>query len=172
MILLIAEKPSVARDIAAVIGADQKRTGYREGNGSPEQFMAEVESFLSRFVAGIQQRHAPFLYDGVFSNTAKSGREVIGKCPLCGGDVASYPKSFACSNYKDNGCRFSIWKEIASKGVTASMAQSLLSKGKTRTMKGFTSKNGNPFEAALELTVENGQAKVNFRFPVKKGGQK
>ena len=33
MQLVIAEKPSVARSIAGVIGADQKRDGYMEGNG-------------------------------------------------------------------------------------------------------------------------------------------
>lgn len=33
MIVCIAEKPSVAREIAAVLGANQKRDGYLEGNG-------------------------------------------------------------------------------------------------------------------------------------------
>lgn len=33
MIVVLAEKPSVARDIAAVLGASQKKTGYFEGNG-------------------------------------------------------------------------------------------------------------------------------------------
>ena len=33
MKLVIAEKPSVARDIAAVLGAKQKRNGYLEGSG-------------------------------------------------------------------------------------------------------------------------------------------
>jgi DNA topoisomerase-3 len=33
MIVVLAEKPSVARDIAAVLGANQKKTGYFEGNG-------------------------------------------------------------------------------------------------------------------------------------------
>jgi DNA topoisomerase-3 len=33
MIVVLAEKPSVARDIAAVIGANQKKDGYFEGNG-------------------------------------------------------------------------------------------------------------------------------------------
>jgi DNA topoisomerase-3 len=32
MIVVLAEKPSVARDIAAVLGASQKRNGYFEGN--------------------------------------------------------------------------------------------------------------------------------------------
>ena len=33
MIVCIAEKPSVARDIADVLGARDKRDGYIEGNG-------------------------------------------------------------------------------------------------------------------------------------------
>ncbi len=33
MILILAEKPSLARNIAAAIGANQKRNGYLEGNG-------------------------------------------------------------------------------------------------------------------------------------------
>ena len=35
MQLVIAEKPSVARSIAGVIGADKKQDGYMEGNGRP-----------------------------------------------------------------------------------------------------------------------------------------
>jgi len=31
--LVIAEKPSVARSIAAVIGAEERKDGYMEGNG-------------------------------------------------------------------------------------------------------------------------------------------
>jgi DNA topoisomerase III len=33
MIVVLAEKPSVARDIAAVLGANQRKDGYFEGNG-------------------------------------------------------------------------------------------------------------------------------------------
>ena len=33
MIVCIAEKPSVARDIARIIGATSSRDGYMEGNG-------------------------------------------------------------------------------------------------------------------------------------------
>jgi DNA topoisomerase-3 len=32
-IVVLAEKPSVARDLAAVLGATQRRPGYLEGNG-------------------------------------------------------------------------------------------------------------------------------------------
>ena len=33
MKLVITEKPSVARDIASVLGAKQKHSGFLEGNG-------------------------------------------------------------------------------------------------------------------------------------------
>ncbi|MCD8260404.1 MAG: toprim domain-containing protein, partial [Bacteroides sp.] len=33
MIVCIAEKPSVARDIATILGARNKKDGYIEGNG-------------------------------------------------------------------------------------------------------------------------------------------
>ena len=33
MIVCIAEKPSVAKDIARVLGANSSRDGYMEGNG-------------------------------------------------------------------------------------------------------------------------------------------
>ena len=33
MIVVLAEKPSVARDVAAVLGANQRRDGYFEGHG-------------------------------------------------------------------------------------------------------------------------------------------
>lgn len=33
MIVAIAEKPSVARDIARILGATSSRDGYIEGNG-------------------------------------------------------------------------------------------------------------------------------------------
>lgn len=33
MKVIIAEKPSVARDIAAIVGADNRKEGYLEGNG-------------------------------------------------------------------------------------------------------------------------------------------
>lgn len=36
MIVCIAEKPSVARDIAEVLGAHTRKEGYIEGNGYQE----------------------------------------------------------------------------------------------------------------------------------------
>ena len=60
-----------------------------------------------------------------------SGREVIGKCPRCGGDVTESKKGFFCES---NECRFGLWKDnkfLTSKKITLSkkMATILLKEG-------------------------------------------
>ncbi|MBR0536981.1 MAG: topoisomerase C-terminal repeat-containing protein [Clostridia bacterium] len=85
--------------------------------------------------------------------------EPAGLCPLCGKDVTRGRYGFACTGYKD-GCRFQISREIAGRQISLKEARELLINGKTGLLKGFISKTGKPFDAALEL--ENG--KVAFRF--------
>ena len=46
MRLVIAEKPSVARSIAGVIGADQQKDGYMEGNDTTIKRKKEWKKFL------------------------------------------------------------------------------------------------------------------------------
>ena len=43
--------------------------------------------------------------------------DVIGKCPLCGGDVFIGSKCYGCSNYK-NGCKFTIWKNVCGRPIS------------------------------------------------------
>ena len=37
-------------------------------------------------------------------------KEVLGRCPRCGGDVTEFPSGFSCSGH-ENGCGFVIWKK-------------------------------------------------------------
>ena len=46
--LVIAEKPSVARSIAAVIGAAEKQNGYWQGGGYPGQLVHRASGVLCR----------------------------------------------------------------------------------------------------------------------------
>lgn len=95
--------------------------------------------------------------------------EVIGKCPVCGGDVVESQKAFGCSRWReaDGGCKFTIWKDIAGKKINAAIAKTLLAKGETAILKGFYSKKKEKeFEAALVLEDQgDGTYKVAFRFP-------
>ena len=49
-------------------------------------------------------------------------REVVGKCPRCGGDVAELQKGFFCQTAS---CKFAIWKNISRVPVVMYPLQSL-----------------------------------------------
>ena len=85
----------------------------------------------------------------------------LGKCPLCGKPVRESPKSYGCSGWKE-GCKFNVWKEIASKKITAAQIKKLVETGKTNEIKGFTSKKGKKFDARLKLNTD--KTGVEFEF--------
>jgi DNA topoisomerase-3 len=83
----------------------------------------------------------------------------LGPCPLCGSDVLEQDRSYGCSGWR-GGCTFAIWKTVAGKKVSARTARTLLRKGRTPLLKGFTSKAGKRFDARLKL--ENGAVRFDF----------
>ena len=94
--------------------------------------------------------------------------EPLGKCPACGGDVVTKPKSYGCANWReeDGGCRFVIWKSVAQKELTEEVAKQLLERGATDELFGFISRKGNAFSAKLRLEKdESGKYKTVFEFP-------
>lgn len=93
------------------------------------------------------------------SKTSSSGKETIGKCPSCGGEIIEGPKNYGCSHWRE-GCKFVIWKTIAKKEISLEIAKSLLEIGETETLEGFLSKSGKPFSARLALI--NGEVKFKF----------
>ena len=80
-------------------------------------------------------------------------------CPACQSEVIEREKSFSCSAWK-SGCSFTMWKSIAGKSISASMAQKLAKQGKTQVLKGFKSKAGKKFDARLKL--ENDKVVFDF----------
>jgi DNA topoisomerase-3 len=67
---------------------------------------------------------------------------------------------WGCTGYKD-GCKYTINGTVASKKLTEKQVSDLLTKGKTSQIKGFKSKTGKSFSAALRLNDEN---KIEFDF--------
>lgn len=96
--------------------------------------------------------------------------DVIGICPLCGGNVIEGARGFGCSNWKEPmSCKFTIWKK-QSKGmfskteITAAMAKKLLAGNSVR-MKKLVQNNGELFEADIALKVDKeAQYPVQFVF--------
>ncbi|MBO5313208.1 MAG: topoisomerase C-terminal repeat-containing protein [Clostridia bacterium] len=76
--------------------------------------------------------------------------DVIGKCPVCGGDVIGGRMGYGCSRYKE-GCKFVIWKHICKRPISLTHARALLENGQTERIFGFLSKNNKRFSAILKL---------------------
>ncbi len=102
------------------------------------------------FLAGIRA----YTRDVVATIAGQSARSIgsgFGSCPVCHeGHVVATARGWACSRWRD-GCRFTIWKEVAHKKLTESQVKTLLAGKTTRELQGFRSKAGKPFRARLKL---------------------
>ena len=77
--------------------------------------------------------------------------DVVGKCPICSRDVIRSRYGYACTGFKENGCKFRIGGVICGRVISPSNVKLLLETGKTSKIEGFTSKNGKLFDAVLKL---------------------
>ena len=70
------------------------------GELAPEDFMAEITAMLKELVGTYQViKGSEYLF--------APPREVVGRCPRCGGEIAEMQKGFFC---QDKSCKFAIWK--------------------------------------------------------------
>lgn len=99
--------------------------------------------------------------DGIKIEKQSVESKTIGSCPKCQkGDIIEGKKGYGCSGYKD-GCNFVIWKEIAGKKISISIAKTLIEKRRTKKLEGFISKAQKKFSASL---IFNNDFKVEFDF--------
>jgi len=98
-----------------------------------------------------------------------TGKNIIGKCPKCGGNVFDTESGYICekSQADTKPCKFKINKEILGQPIDAAQAQKLLTTRKTDLMDKFISKAGKPFPAYL---VMDDKGKVTFEFPPREEG--
>jgi DNA topoisomerase-3 len=87
-------------------------------------------------------------------------------CPKCkNANVRIYPKVAKCA---DANCGLVVFRNVSEKQLSDKQVTDLLAKGKTDIIKGFKSKAGKPFDAALKFD-EN--YRVVFDFPEKKAAK-
>ncbi|MDD5140991.1 MAG: DNA topoisomerase III [Verrucomicrobiales bacterium] len=93
-----------------------------------------------------------------------TGKEPIGKCPKCGGNVFDTEQGYICekSQLDAKACKFKIGKMILEQPIELAQAQKILAEGKSDLMDKFISKAGKPFPAFL---VMDGKGKITFEFP-------
>jgi len=170
--LIPTEKGEALIDLVPDIIKSPETTGkwekaladIEEGAADPGEFMAGITELTREIVELARKQKAGSMPNQV--------TDPLGNCPLCGKDVIECSKGYGCSGYKDQGCKFIIWKEIAGKKLSRNQVKTLLEKGKTGPIKGFKSKKGNKFEAALKL--ENGKVELQFSngFPQNENSKK
>lgn len=85
----------------------------------------------------------------------ESDKKIIGKCPLCGGDVVKTQKGWACVNsLSDNPqCQFFLFSTIGNRRISDNEATDLLMKGKI-ILDGFSTKEGKCFTSILNFNPD------------------
>ena len=101
-------------------------------------------------------------------------REVVGKCPRCGGEVAEMQKGFFC---QDKSCNFAIWKNskwwaMKRKQPTKAIVTALLKDGRARVTGLYSEKSGKTYDATVVLDDDGRYANFKLDFDRQKGGGK
>ena len=97
------------------------------------------------------------------------GKQVVGKCPRCGGKVFDTEAGYICerSQLDLKPCKFKLDREKAGRPIAPEEAKQLLAEGRTDLLEKFVSRIGKPFSAHLVL---EGRGKVTFEFPPREDG--
>ena len=82
------------------------------------------------------------------------------QCPFCHSSMEKSRYSYLCTNAE---CGFKAPAEICKKRLTAAQVTLLLTKGRTGVIKGFKSKVGKPFSAALYIDQSDRTVKFDFQ---------
>jgi DNA topoisomerase-3 len=109
--------------------------------------VGEFTRFLVEEVRGMED-------EKVAAKPGGNGGVPPGISSKCGAPVVETKKAYGCSAWK-SGCKFAIWKSISGKRIRAPQARQLLTQGHTGQLKGFKSKAGKPYSAALVLDGEH-----------------
>lgn len=145
--------------------------GITRGTVDMGEYRAKLEDFIRRETLSMAQtdrkqelikRIQPLT--GRESRGAAARKKLGIKCPLCDGEVETTPFGYGCSNYRTNGCKFSIGT-IAGRDLTEEEVTKLLTEGRTEILNGFVSKSKKKFSAALIYKKdENGVPSIQFDF--------
>ena len=129
------------------------------GELDADEFMAEISRMVSDLVKTYTAvKGAEVLFP--------SGRDVVGKCPRCGGDVTESKKGFFCET---NSCRFGLWRDnkfLTGKKIslTRKMAATLLKNGRIPVKGIYSEKTGKSYDATLVMTDDGAKTLYSFDF--------
>ena len=137
------------------------------GELPPEAFMAGISAMLRELVGTYQViKGTEYLFS--------PPREVVGRCPRCGGEVAEMQKGFFCQN---EACRFAIWKNnkwwaAKKKQPTKVVVTALLKDGRARLTGCYSEKTGKTYDATVVLEDDEQYVSFKLEFDRQKGGKR
>jgi DNA topoisomerase III len=159
LIGLLGESPLASPELTA--WWEERLARMEKGAGSRTDFMTDISGFASTLVDEVRAKEGEKVAAPAKpGDNGTKGNVPLGACPKCGAPVVETKKAYGCSAWK-SGCKFAIWKSISGKRISAPQAKQLLTKGRTGQLKGFKSKAGKPYSAALVL---DGEHKVRLEF--------
>jgi DNA topoisomerase-3 len=133
---------------------EARLTKIAEGHEPREGFMSDVGARIQEIVTSIRAAEPP-----PPEKIARDQGEELGKCPICKEPVRDRKVVYACDTGRS--CSFVIFSTIAKRKVSKSAVKKMLKGETTATLKGFKSKKGSEFSAAMKLDEEG---KVKFIF--------
>ena len=140
---------------------EHKLKMVEHGELDADAFMAEISLLVNELVKTYSViKGAEVLFP--------SGRDVVGKCPRCGGDVTESKKGFFCET---NDCRFGLWRDnkfLTGKKITLSkkMAAALLKDGEIPVKGIFSEKTGKSYDATLVLSDDGVKTVYSLDFDI------
>ena len=151
------------KDVALTADMERRLSQVEHDHADPTQVETEFRDLAAGIPADAQ---SAVRQDHVQTKTRST--ESFGDCPRCGKPVIKTGKVFQCSTNKreqqadgtwktTEGCGWRAWTTIAGKTVTDSAMRRLLA-GRKVGLKGFTSRKGGKFDAALRIDEDKGIA--------------
>ena len=153
LIGLLGESPLTSAELTA--RWEERLAKMEKGVERRPDFMSDINRFTTKLVEEVRGM------EGERLAAPSRSREPLGACPKCGSPVVETKKAYGCSAWKKSGCDFVIWKQVSGKRLSENQAKQLLTRGHTGQMKGFKSKAGKPYSAALKLDAEH-RVKLEF----------
>jgi len=127
---------------------EQKLEEMRANKVSYEVFMKHIKDYTERITKELLQLRISIAHEEI--KPLQKGKI---KCPKCAaGQIQLFDKVAQCDHYA-RGCDFKIWRTLNGVMLEEKEMKNLLEKGKTSTLKGVKTKEGNTVDAVL--TFEN-----------------
>lgn len=151
------------KDVALTAGMERRLSEVEHSQAAASQVETEFRDLAARIPADAQ---TAVRQDHVQTKTRNA--ESFGDCPRCGKPVVKTGKVFQCSTNRrekqpdgtwntTEGCGWRAWTTIAGKTITDMTMRRLLD-GRKVSLKGFTSRKGSTFDAALLIDKDKGIA--------------